>query len=156
MTTMHEIQVKTINTKHTQAVASAIGDRIKGGEVIELISDVGGGKTTLVKGLASGMGSSDTVRSPSFAINHEYKAGNLVLHHLDFYRLKDAGIMKEMLAEALTDDKAVVVIEWADIVKDVLPERKLIVRIKVISEDEREISFSFPDELEYLVKGLTR
>lgn len=127
-----------------------IGRKLRGGEVIELISDVGGGKTTFVRGLARGMGSKDVVRSPSFTIGNQYKAGRLTLHHFDFYRLQEPGIMERELAEALQDPKAVVVIEWGGIAEAVLPPGRLSIRIKPTGETSRRFSFSCPNNLKYL------
>lgn len=135
----------------TLALAEALGSRVRGGEVIELVSDLGGGKTTFVKGLAKGMGSTDTVHSPSFTLSNEYEAGNLRLYHFDFYRLSEPGIMRDELAEILQDPQAVIAVEWADIVNDVLPANRLTIQIMSIGETARELHFSFPEELEYLI-----
>lgn len=131
-------------------LAAAIGKRLRGGEVIELVSDLGGGKTTFVRGLAEGLGSSDKVASPSFTISREYKADNKTLYHFDFYRLQDPGIVANELAEVAGDPQAVVVVEWADIVEDVLPASKLTVRIRNTGETERELSFACAEALTYL------
>lgn len=152
---MKSLQLNSFSPEDTIGFAETIGQNIIGGETIELISDLGGGKTTFVRGLAKGMGSLDTVRSPSFALQHEYKAGKFILHHLDFYRLDDPGIMKEMLEEAMLDKDRVIVVEWGDIVRHVLPSERLKVVINTVLIDEREIILRFPDELDYLVVNLT-
>jgi tRNA threonylcarbamoyladenosine biosynthesis protein TsaE len=118
--------------------------------VIELISDLGGGKTTFVRGLVQGMGSQDSVHSPSFTLSNEYLAGKLTLHHLDFHRLQEPGIMRQELAEMLADPQAIVAVEWADIVEDVLPVNRLTIRIKATGETNREFVFDYPPTLEYL------
>ena len=123
---------------------------MRGGEVIELVSDLGGGKTTFVRGLAAGLGSSDPVHSPSFTLANQYKSSRLTLYHLDFYRLREAGIMRDELAEILADPHAAVVIEWADIVEAVLPAEHLTIRIETTSETARRFTFSYPDRLAYL------
>jgi len=125
---------------------------MRGGEVIELISDLGGGKTTFVRGLADGMGSHDVVRSASFTLSNQYRAGKLTLYHFDFYRLFETGIMRDELAEALADPEAVVAVEWGDIVTQVLPARRLTVRIKATGEERRDLSFSYPASLSYLIE----
>ena len=106
-----------------------------------------------MKGLARGFGSSDTVASPSFTISREYKSGDKVMHHFDFYRLHEPGILAHELKDAFADD-AVVVIEWADIVKGVLPDQRLTVQIKTTDDTGRELTFGYPAELAYLVEGL--
>ena len=129
-----------------------LGRRLRGGEVIELVSDLGGGKTTFVRGLARGMGSNDKVSSPSFTLGNQYKSDGLTLYHFDFYRLGEAGIMKDELAEVVADPKAVTIVEWADIVEDVLPTDKMTIRIKASGENERTLIFEYPESLKYLLE----
>lgn len=129
-----------------------MGSRLRGGEVIELVSDLGGGKTTFVRGLARGIGSQDPVRSPSFTLSNEYRADDLILHHFDFYRLEEPGIMREELSEVLQDPKAVVAVEWGNIVQDVLPAERLTIKIKATGPDNRKLVFEYPGQLEYLIK----
>lgn len=136
-------------------MGSALGSRLRGGEVIELISDVGGGKTTLVRSIAAGMGSDDKVASPSFTLSREYKAGNKTLYHFDFYRLTDPGIVANELAEAAGDPQVVVVVEWADIVEGVLPAERLTIQITTTGETSREFEFTYPKKLQYLVSENT-
>ncbi len=97
------------------------------------------------------MGSLDTVRSPSFTLSNQYQAGDLTLHHFDFYRLQEPGIMRQEIAEIITDPQAVVVIEWAEIVGDVLPAAQLLIRLTSTDENRRQLLFSYPDNLQYLI-----
>jgi tRNA threonylcarbamoyladenosine biosynthesis protein TsaE len=127
-----------------------MGERLRGGEVIELVSDVGGGKTTFVKGLAKGFGSSDNVASPSFTISREYVAGDRRMYHFDFYRLSDPGIVANELAEVAGNEKDVVVVEWADIVEDVLPAERVTINIQSSGEMTRDFTVSYPQNLAYL------
>lgn len=143
-------QTVSTSLENTERLAAAIGSRLKGGEVIELVSDLGGGKTAFVRGLAKGMGSSDKVASPSFTISRQYSAGDLTLHHFDFYRLSDPGIVANELAEVVNDSKAVVAVEWADIVEAVLPAYKLTVHITNTGENNREFTFTYPETLAYI------
>jgi tRNA threonylcarbamoyladenosine biosynthesis protein TsaE len=150
--------MKTIHTWHatctrpaeTTRLAAAIGQRLRGGEVIELASDLGGGKTTFVRGLAEGAGSHDTVSSPSFTLTNQYQAGELTIYHFDFYRLHEPGIVRDELAEVLADPRAVVVVEWAEITTDVLPADRLIVTIRPTGETARELNFQYPESRQYL------
>jgi tRNA threonylcarbamoyladenosine biosynthesis protein TsaE len=129
---------------------------LSGGEVIELRSDLGGGKTTFVRGLAGGAGSKDNVTSPTFTLNRIYQAGDLQIHHFDFYRLNDPGILADQLAETVNDDKAVVVVEWADIVRDVLPAERLSIELKPVANDsqERQIDIKYPESKRQLITSL--
>ena len=141
----------------TEQLGELVGSNIRGGEVIELVSDLGGGKTTFVRGLARGMGSTDHVASPSFTIAREYSVKGQSFHkliHFDFHRLDDGGLMKHELAEFIEDPKNVVVIEWAEAVKDVLPIERLTVEIKHEADDQRKLIFKAPNSLSYLLKGI--
>lgn len=106
---------------------------------IELVGDVGTGKTTFVRGLAEGLGVAETVTSPSFMISKSYAlpdGGELV--HYDFYRLGDPGLMAEDLGEKIAGEKNVVVVEWGDSVAEVLPEGHMVVRFSY-ADDGREV-----------------
>lgn len=124
---------------------------MRGGEVIELVSDVGGGKTTFVKTLAKGFGSADAVASPSFTISREYVSGDKIMYHFDFYRLTDPGIVANELAEAVGDRKGVVVVEWANIVENVLPVERVTINIRNTGDTTRELELLYPDSLAYLI-----
>jgi tRNA threonylcarbamoyladenosine biosynthesis protein TsaE len=124
---------------------------MRGGEVIELVSDLGGGKTAFVRGLATGMGSQDSVSSPSFTLGNQYRAGELTLHHFDFHRLDEPGIMRDEVAEILADRQAVVAVEWAAIIDDILPADRLTIHIRPTAATGRELVFDYPERLEYLI-----
>lgn len=143
-------QIKSISSENTERIGREIGARLRGGEVVELASDLGGGKTTFVRGLAAGMGSQDSVSSPSFTISQVYKSEKLTLHHYDFYRLGEPGLMAQELSEVLEDPEAVVVVEWAGAVEDVLPGQRVTITIKAISENEREFNILLSPAYEYL------
>ncbi len=144
-------QTTSTNLDDTLELAAAIGRRLRGGEVIELISDLGGGKTTFVRGLVNGLGSQDAVRSPSFTIGNQYRGKDLTIYHFDFYRLQESGILREEVAEILTDPKAVLAVEWAEIVEDVLPTRRLTVTLKATGDNSRELSVDYPKDFNYLI-----
>lgn len=128
-----------------------IGSRLKGGETIELVGDLGAGKTAFVRGLVEGMGSKDQVSSPSFTLSNQYRSGDLTLHHFDFYRLNEPGIMRQELAEVLEDPRASTAIEWADPVRSLLPIDRLTVHMVPTSENSRRVEFSYPERLAYLI-----
>lgn len=146
--------ITTAGADETQAFGARLGARLKGGEVIELVSDLGGGKTTLVKGIARGMGSTERVTSPTFTVLQEYTAGGLTLYHFDFYRLQEAGIMADELAEVAGDPRGVVVMEWGDIARHVLPAAALRIVITATGEHTRTLTVHCPAALAYLVEGL--
>ena len=116
-----------------------IGKTISAPFCIELVGDVGTGKTTITKGIAKGLGVSEEVTSPSFMISKRYETEKGQLVHYDFYRLSEPGIMSEDLAENLSDENTVTVIEWADSVADLLPENHVKYEIKLLDDGSREV-----------------
>jgi len=117
------------------------------------MSDLGGGKTTFTRGLARGFGSTDRVASPTFTISKVYQdAKGREIHHFDFYRLPEAGLISAELADVLGDPSVVIVVEWAGIVQDVLPQERLSITIEKTPDDQRVIILRAPQSLAYLVE----
>ena len=148
-----QLRVVSASAEQTEVLGESLGRRLRGGEVIELVSDLGGGKTTLVRGLVRGAGSADHVSSPTFTMSKTYEAGPLHIHHFDFYRLSEPGIMADELAEIINDPHNVAVIEWSDIVQHVLPDERLTVRITQTAEDERAFELHVPAGYSYLLQA---
>lgn len=135
------IEVK--NEAEMKAFGKLISQALHGGEIIELIGDVGSGKTTLVKGIAIGLGIEEYVQSPSFMINRVYKGrDNVILSHYDFYRLDNAGIMANELQEVIDSPNTITIIEWAEVVKDVLSKDRLSILITTLTETSRKMVIS--------------
>ncbi len=131
---------KEINsTDEMIAFGEEIGRQISEGIVLELVGDVGTGKTTFTKGLAKGLGISETVQSPTFTISRVYEGEKLTLSHYDFYRLNDYGIMEMELAENLNNPKNVTVVEWAGNLAKILPKKHLKLVFESLSENQRKI-----------------
>ncbi len=107
--------------------------------VIELVGDVGAGKTTFTRGLAKGLGVTEPVTSPSFTISKRYAFPGGELVHYDFYRLDDPGIMRDELAETLSEPNSVVVVEWGGDIAELLPARKHHLEIRLNEDGSREI-----------------
>ena len=107
--------------------------------VIELLGDVGAGKTTFTRGLAKGLGVKAELSSPSFTISRLYAGDDCILAHYDFYRLEDPGLMSEDLEESIADSRTITVIEWGQSIQDVLPEQRKVIRINYIDEASREV-----------------
>ncbi len=154
MSTVKVKIVKSDSADSTENIGVKIGRRLGGGEVIELLSDLGGGKTTFTRGLARGVGSSDVVGSPTFMLSKIYKSPNITVHHFDFYRLTEAGLMEHELQESLDNPSAVVVVEWGEVVRHVLPETRLTISIKKSSDEARELKLTYPSRLAYLVESI--
>ena len=116
-----------------------IGASLLGGEVLELVGDVGAGKTTFTKGLAKGIGVLETVLSPRFTISPVYEGEKLQLKHYDFYRLAEPGILAAEISESLAEPDNITVVEWAESVSDILPEDRTRIVFQPTSENSRKV-----------------
>jgi tRNA threonylcarbamoyladenosine biosynthesis protein TsaE len=154
MNTDSIFQIKSTNSKQTEQLGFVIGELLRGGEVIELKSDLGGGKTTFTRGLVAGTGSTDDVASPTFTISKVYLAPNFAIHHFDFYRLNEPGIVAHELQEIIDEPTVVIVIEWGDIVADVLPTNHITIELSQLSYNDRQITINIPERFAYLIKAL--
>lgn len=130
---------------HSEAAMKEFGEEIakklEGGECLEFIGDVGAGKTTLIKGIAKGLGSKDEVQSPSFTINRVYKAKDKIdIYHYDFYRLHDAGIIQHELEESVHDPNKITLIEWGESIREILPKEHITIKIEPTSEESRKVT----------------
>ncbi len=122
----------------TAEFGKKLADELKEGDVLGLIGDLGTGKTTLTKYIAEGLGITETITSPTFTIVNEYHSGRLPLFHFDAYRLEAAGDAFEVGMEEYFDRGGISIIEWADMVAEVLPEdAKLILMEDGEEEGER-------------------
>jgi tRNA threonylcarbamoyladenosine biosynthesis protein TsaE len=153
MNTVTTWQTSSTSSEDTCALAAKLGRKLKGGEVFDLHSDLGGGKTRFVQGLAEGLEIKEAVTSPTFMVERVYD-GRLPLHHFDFYRLGEAGVVGEELREVLDDDRAVTAIEWGDVVTGVLPDDRISVTIERTGDDSRDFKFRYPEHRAYLFEEL--
>lgn len=156
MNTAMTWQTSSTSSEATEQLAEKLAKALKGGEVIELVSDLGGGKTTFTRGLVRGLGSPDKVASPTFTISKVYQSAKLQVHHFDFYRLHEAGIIADELAEVAGDPDMVTVVEWGDVVQHVLPDKRLTITIRQQSDGNREIAFRCHPELAYLIEAVQK
>jgi tRNA threonylcarbamoyladenosine biosynthesis protein TsaE len=130
--------VKLDSEADTRSLGLEIADALEPGDVVALTGDLGTGKTALTKYIAEGLGVKEEISSPTFTIIKEYKSGRLPLYHFDVYRLGSGDELLDTGAEELLDGDGACVIEWADIVADVLPADSLIVSLNYGgSENER-------------------
>lgn len=151
---MMTTECRTQSADATEGLAEKLGQRLRGGETIELVSDIGGGKTTFVHGLARGIGSTDAVASPTFTLSRVYSSKDVSIHHFDLYRIDDARLLQHELLELQDDSQTVIVIEWAQAVERVLPKQRITVRFTPASETDRRIHIKADDSLAYAVEGL--
>ena len=132
---MEEYKIITHDENETIAVAQNIESEKFPNMVICLTGDLGSGKTIFTKGFAEALGIDENITSPTFNIIKEYTTGEMNLYHMDLYRLN--GDVKNLGLEEYFTKGGVVIIEWADLIEDYLPEERLDVKIKVVDEDTR-------------------
>lgn len=129
----------TKSPAETREIAKAFASSLKGGEVIALKGDIGVGKTVFTKGLAAGLGITANVTSPTFNIVKQY-SGRLPLYHFDVYRITDPDEMLEIGFEEYLYSGAVVVIEWPELISDLIPQDAITITIEREGEEGRKIS----------------
>ena len=121
----------------TKKFATDVAQTLKKGDVIALVGDLGTGKTTLSKYIAEALGITETITSPTFTIVQEYHSGRLPLYHFDVYRVDDIEEMYRIGYEEYFYGEGVCIVEWADIVEEIIPEYAKVIFIEY-GEDERE------------------
>ena len=110
------------------------GEKAKAGEVYALNGDLGAGKTVWAKGFAAGLGITEPVSSPTFTIMQTYEGGRLTLYHFDVYRIEDPEEMEEVGFDEWISGDGVALIEWADMVEDLLPKETIRVTITRLTD----------------------
>lgn len=117
---MREVIIK--NEEDTRSFGLALGRSLKPNDIVALVGDLGTGKTTLTKYIASGLGIKEMITSPTFTIVCEYHSGRLPLYHFDVYRIEDSEDMFEIGAEEYFDGGGVSIVEWADMIAEIMPD----------------------------------
>lgn len=139
---MNEFLVKS--EEDTRAFGITLAESLKASDVIGLIGDLGTGKTTLTKYIAEGLGIDETITSPTFTVVKEYNSGRLPLYHFDVYRLTSGNDLWEIGADDYLYGKGVSIVEWADLVKDGLPENTKFIYLEYgKGENERIYKWDF-------------
>jgi tRNA threonylcarbamoyladenosine biosynthesis protein TsaE len=128
-----ELQLRTGTADDTRAVGAAIAPLLRVHDVMVLTGELGAGKTTLVRGIASGRGASEHVASPTFTLVREYVTGRIPVAHVDVFRLDRVQDVVDLALDELEDGACVLIIEWGDAVDELLPDDRL--RVELTSED---------------------
>lgn len=153
MNTDETFEINCDSSESTEKLGEQLGRLLKGGEVLELVSDLGGGKTTFVRGLANGAGSSDVVSSPTFVLTKNYRTPGFTIYHYDFFRLNDVGLMIRELGENINGHN-VIIIEWGDMVAEVLPATRAQIQFVTTGDNSRKLIFKVPETYSYLKPAL--
>lgn len=135
-----EYRLTTTDESETIELAENIESEKFPNMVICLTGDLGSGKTVFAKAFAASMGIKDNITSPTFNIIKEYESEEGKLFHMDVYRLSDKE--EDLGIEDYFKKKGVCIIEWADLIEDILPKNRLDIRIKILNENTRVFIFN--------------
>ncbi|MCM1263393.1 MAG: tRNA (adenosine(37)-N6)-threonylcarbamoyltransferase complex ATPase subunit type 1 TsaE [Butyrivibrio sp.] len=131
--------IETYGTQETYELGKKLGARAKAGDVYALLGDLGVGKTVFTQGVAEGLGIAESVNSPTFTIIQVYDDGRLPLYHFDVYRIGDVEEMDEIGYDEYFYGDGVCLIEWADLIEEIMPEKYT----KITIEKNLEKSFDY-------------
>lgn len=124
-------QIVYIKNEHdTEEFGMKLASTLEPGDIVALIGDLGTGKTTLTKYIAKGLGVTENIDSPTFNIVKEHKSGRIPLFHFDVYRMSSGDELLDIGADEYFYSDGVCIIEWADIVADVVPEKAKVILIE--------------------------
>ena len=142
---LRTISLTSHSAAETKKIGRILAKFLKAGDVVTLQGGLGAGKTTLVKGIAKGLGvpSENAVSSPTFVLVHEYH-GRKRIFHLDWYRLKTLSDTDADLAEECFSSDAVTLVEWPERGKEIIPAGSLRIRLSHRGLLSRLLRFSFP------------
>ena len=129
------IRILTSSVDQTRALARALAELVRPGDLIVLSGDLGAGKTAFTQGFAAGLGVEEQVISPTFILARTYQ-GRLELNHLDVYRIDDLEATRDLALPELLDSGAVTLIEWGDTIYPMLPTDLLEVRLSFGEDDD--------------------
>ncbi|WJE16184.1 tRNA (adenosine(37)-N6)-threonylcarbamoyltransferase complex ATPase subunit type 1 TsaE [Halobacillus sp. ACCC02827] len=131
------------SAEETQRLAERLGERLVPGDLLTLEGDLGAGKTTFTKGLGKGLGVTRNINSPTFTIMKEYQ-GRMPFYHMDVYRLEDSE--EDLGFEEYFEGEGVTVVEWAQFIREYLPEERLDITIHYKDESTRSIKLDAKSE----------
>src|SRR6266513_3651582 len=125
--------LRTATANDTRGVGAAIAPLFRIHDVVVLTGELGAGKTTLVQGIASGLGASEHVASPTFTLVREYVTGRIPLAHVDVFRLDRVQDVVDLALDEVEDGACVLIVEWGDAIDELLPDDRL--RVELTTED---------------------
>ena len=136
---MENMIIETHDPEETFEVGRKIGMNAKPGQIYTLTGDLGVGKTVFTQGVAAGLGITEPVNSPTFTIIQEYEDGRLPFYHFDVYRIADLEEMEEIGYDDYFFGQGICLIEWAELIEEILPEK----RIEVTIEKDLDKGFDY-------------
>ena len=131
--------IETNSAEETFALGKALGEKASPGQIYTLDGDLGTGKTVFTQGVAAGLGITEAISSPTFTIIQEYDTGRLPLYHFDVYRLGDVDEMDEIGYDDYFFGEGICLIEWADLIREILPEH--VIRITIEKDLEKGFDY---------------
>ena len=133
------------NLKETQEIGKNLAEEIKKRRIFIIKGDLGAGKTTLVQGFAKGLGITQKVNSPTFILMNKYPLKkNKFLYHLDLYRINKKKELESLdIKELINNKNNIVIIEWPEKIKDILPKDTVCIEMKVLEENKRKIIIKY-------------
>ena len=131
--------IESNKEQDTYDLGYELGQHAKPGQVFTLVGDLGVGKTVFTQGFAKGLGIEEPVNSPTFTIIQEYHEGRLPLYHFDVYRIGDVEEMDEVGFDEYVSGEGVSLVEWANLIEEILPEN----RVNITIEKDLEQGFDF-------------
>jgi tRNA threonylcarbamoyladenosine biosynthesis protein TsaE len=126
-----DLVVRTRTAEDTVALGDALGPLLRVHDVLALSGDLGAGKTTLVRGIAHGLGAQEHVASPTFTLVREYVSGRIPVAHVDIYRLDRVQDVVDLALDELEDGRCVLIVEWGDAIEELLPDDLLQIQMTV-------------------------
>jgi tRNA threonylcarbamoyladenosine biosynthesis protein TsaE len=126
-----DLVVRSRTAEDTVALGDALGPLLRVHDVLALSGDLGAGKTTLVRGIAHGLGAQEHVASPTFTLVREYVSGRIPVAHVDVYRLDRVQDVVDLALDELEDGRCVLIVEWGDAIEELLPEDLLQIQMTV-------------------------
>lgn len=133
------LRIISHSPEETRALGEKLAARLAPGDVVILEGELGAGKSELARGIARGLGVTDTVTSPSFTILNVYESGRCPLYHFDWYRLESAEELFELGLEEYLGGDGIAVVEWAEKCPEALPEKTIRIRLEATGDEERRI-----------------
>ena len=122
--------IETRSPEETFETGFRMGERARAGQVYTLVGDLGVGKTVFTQGVAAGLGITEPVSSPTFTIVQVYEEGRLPFYHFDVYRIGDIEEMEEIGYDDYFFGEGICLIEWAELIRDILPEKRIEITIE--------------------------